>query len=136
VRDPDPNIAGTQIPHIAVSGGAVVNNVHPSFKVTSAIGMVSPGATDAMESTSPQPVFSWQAYPSTRNYDLVLFDTFGNQIWSKTVTAVPSANNSSIYAGSTPLVSGGVYQWRATARANAGNPISTTEELRGLFRIQ
>jgi len=28
------------------------------------------------------------------------------------------------------------YQWRVMARGNAGNPISTTEELRGIFKIQ
>ncbi len=137
VRDPDPNIAGTQIQHIVVSGGAVVNGVQPSFKVTSAVKMVFPGAADTMDATSSSPVFTWQAYPSSRTYDVVLFDTFGNQVWSRTgLIAVTSGNNSVSYDGATPLLSGRIYQWRATARGNAGNPISLTEELRGLFRIQ
>src|SRR5262249_55512186 len=132
VRDPDPNIAGTQIQHIAVSGGAVVNGTQPSFKVTSAVAMVSPGAGDAMDLTSSQPTFTWQAYPSTKTYDVTLFDTMGNIVWTRLgLTAVTSVT----YNGA-PLSSGKVYQWRAMARGTVGNPISTTEELRGIFKIQ
>jgi hypothetical protein len=136
VRDPDPNIAGTQIPHIAISGGAVVNGVQPSFKVTSAVGMISPGAGDGMDLTAAQPTFTWQAYPSARTYDLTLFDAMGNTVWTKTVTAVTGQNNAATYDGAMPLVSGRIYQWRALAKGNAGNPISQTEELRGVFRVQ
>jgi hypothetical protein len=135
IRDPDPNIAGTQIQHIAVSGGAVVSGVQPSFKVTSAVSMVSPGAGDAMDLTSSQPTFVWQAYPSAHTYDLTLFDPMGNIAWSKTGQLATGQNNSATYNGA-PLSSGQVYQWRAMARGNAGNPISTTEELRGIFKIQ
>ena len=136
VRDPDPNIAGTQIPHIVISGGAVVNGVQPSFKVTSAVGMVSPGAGDAVDLTAAQPTFIWQAYPSARTYDLTLFDATGNSVWTKTVTAVTGQNNSATYDGATLLSSGGFYQWCALAKGNVGNPISQTEELRGVFRVQ
>ena len=137
VRDPDPNIAGTQIPHIAVSGGAVVNGVQPSFKVTGAVSMVSPGAGDSMDVVSSRPTLVWQAYPSAHTYDLTLFDAMGNIAWIKIgLTAVTGQNNTATYDGATPLASGKVYQWRALARGNAGNPISQTEELRGIFRIQ
>ncbi len=137
VRDPDPNIAGTQIQHIAVSAGAVVNGVQPSFKVTSAVSMVSPGAGDAMDLTPSQPTFVWQAYPSAKTYDLTLFDTMGSVVWSKIgQIAVTGQNNTATYNGSTALSSGKVYQWRATARGTATNPISTTEELRGIFKVQ
>jgi len=135
VRDPDPNIAGTQIQHIAVSGGAVVNGTQPSFKVTSAVSMVSPGAGDAMDLTSSQPMFTWQAYPSAHTYDLTLFDTMGNIAWTKLGLIAVGGQNNATYNGP-PLNSGKVYQWRAMARGNAGNPISTTEELRGIFKIQ
>jgi hypothetical protein len=136
VRDPDPNIAGTQIQHIAVSGGAVVNGVQPSFKVTSAVGMVSPGA-DAIDVTPSPPIFTWQAYPSAKTYDLVLFDAMGNIVWGKIgLAAVTGQNNTATYDGTTPLSSGKVYQWRAMARGNVGNPISLTEDLRGVFSVQ
>jgi hypothetical protein len=136
VRDPDPNIAGTLIQHIAVSGGAVVNGVQPQFKVTGAVVMVSPGASDAIDATSSQPIFTWQPYPSTKTYTLILFDAMGNSIWNKAVTAATGQNNSATYDGLIPLSSGKVYQWRATASGTAGNPISQTEDLRGVFRIQ
>jgi hypothetical protein len=139
VRDPDPNIAGTQIQHIAVSGGAVVNGTQPSFKVTGAVSMVSPGAGDAMDLTSSQPTFVWQAYPSAKAYDLTLFDTTGTIMWSRLGLPAGTGQNSVTYNGP-PLSSGKVYQWRAMARGNVGyppgNPISTTEELRGIFKIQ
>jgi hypothetical protein len=39
------------------------------------------------------------------------------------------------YAG--PALSPGLsYQWRATAKGNAENPISLTEDLRGLFTVK
>jgi hypothetical protein len=136
VLDPDPNIAGTQIQHIAVSGGAVVNGVQPSFKVTSAVSMVSPGPGDAMDLAPSQPTFTWQAYPSAHTYDLALFDAMGTVVWSKIGLIAINGQNTATYDGSTPLGSGKVYQWRSLARGNAGNPISHTEELRGIFRIQ
>ena len=137
VRDPDPNIAGTQIQHITVAGGAVMNGVQPSFKVTSAVQMVSPGAGDVMDAIAGAPVLTWQPYPSAHTYDVVLFDVLGNQVWSKlALIAVTGSPNSVTYDGATPLSSGRIYQWRATARGNAGNPISQTEELRGIFRMQ
>lgn len=137
VRDPDPNIAGTQIPHIVVSGGAVVNGVQPSFKVTGAVSVVSPGAGDAMDLASAQPTFTWQTYPSAKTYDVTLFDAMGRVVWSQGgLPAATGQNNTTTYNGSTPLSSGKVYQWRAMARGNAGNPISLTEELRGVFRVQ
>jgi hypothetical protein len=67
---------------------------------------------------------------------LTLFDATGNTVWTKTVTAVTGQNNSATYDGATPLISGGFYQWRALAKGNVGNPISQTEELRGVFRVQ
>jgi hypothetical protein len=137
VLDPDPNIAGTQIQHIAVSGGAVVGGVQPSFKVTGAVQMVSPGAGDAMDAVAGAPVLTWQPYPSAHTYDVVLFDALGNQVWSKSsLTAVTGSNNSVTYDGASPLTSGKIYQWRTTARGNAGNPISLTEQLRGIFKMQ
>ncbi len=89
-----------------------------------------------MDMTPVQPTFTWQAYPSARTYDLTMFDAMGNIIWTMTVTAVTGQNNAATYNGATTLSSGKVYQWRAVAKGNAGNPISQTEELRGVFRVQ
>ena len=57
VRDPDPNISGTQIQHMTVSGGTISGASSPSFKVTGAVGLVSPGAS-GVETTSATPTFT------------------------------------------------------------------------------
>jgi len=128
VRDPDPDIAGTQIQRILVLNGEVKTS--PAFKVTSAVKMVGPGAGDAVESISGTPTFRWEAYPSAKSYLLELFDTYGRQVWTTTVS-----NTSAAYDGVETLESGLPYQWRVTAFGNASNPISLTEDLRGVFQV-
>lgn len=128
VRDPDPDIAGTQIQRLRVENG--VASIQPSFKVTSAIRMIGPGAGGFDEEIPGAPTFEWQAYPSAKNYLLELYDTFGNPVWETTVTGtrVP-------YDGSEELTPGIPYQWRLTAFGNAGNPISLSEDLLGVFHL-
>ncbi|AKU93156.1 carboxypeptidase-like regulatory domain-containing protein [Vulgatibacter incomptus] len=128
VRDPDPDISGTQIQHIVVSGG--VTSASPKFKVTSAVRMVGPGAGETVEAVTGQPTFRWQAYSSAKRYDVELFDNFGTRLWIKSVTTTNAA-----YDGAVALEPGFPYQWRLTAFGNAGNPISMTEDLRGVFEI-
>jgi hypothetical protein len=133
VRDPNTATAGTQIQYVNVTGGTP--DRQPSFKVTSAIAMVGPGA-DSQEATTATPRFTWASYPSADTYDLLVFDTFGNLVWESTnVTVGTSGNVSADYAGPA-LSSAGIYQWRAIARALAGQPMSQTEDLRGLFQVQ
>ncbi len=99
---------------------------------------MGPGAGEAVDQVSATPTFSWQAYSSADTYDVIVFDTFGNVVWER--NALPKTDTSVAYAGPT-LAPGGLYQWRVTARRNAndnprGNPISRSEELEGLFRVQ
>jgi len=136
VRDPDPNISGTQLARITVANGTP--SLSPAFKVTGAIQMVSPGAGDTTEAVTGTPKFSWKPYSSAQSYELRVFDSQGNKVWEN--LAVPDVKTSAgnieaAYAGQ-PLTPGLIYQWRATAKGNAGNPISQTEELRGLFSVQ
>ena len=133
VRDPDPNIAGTQIQHLEVTGGAI--SVQPSFKVTSAMAMVGPGAGDTVEDVTGTPAFTWHPYSSAHSYKVQLFDSLGTEIWNTTLAAGSGADESVPYAGSTALVPGTVYQWRATAYGQNGNPISQTEDLKGVFEL-
>lgn len=135
VRDPDPNQAGTQIQHLEVKDGAIV--VPPeAFKVTGAISMVGPGAGDTVEEVTGTPTFVWHPYSSAHTYEVQLFDTLGNEIWNTTIDAGSGADESVPYAGSETLTPGSVYQWRATAFGQNGNPISQTEDLQGVFRVQ
>ena len=131
VRDPDLNISGTQLQHIAVVNGAVTPAIDPSFKVTRAVGIVSPGA-ESVEATSATPTFTWQSFSNADAWELRVFDSLGVQIWLSAIAdkTVVSAT----YAGPA-LVAGQFYQWRVTAMRRGG-PTSQTEELRGLFRVQ
>lgn len=132
VRDPDPKIAGTELQRISVRNGQA--DRQPSFKVTGAMRIHSPGAGDVLEETSATPTFSFPAYSSAKSYVIKVFDTFGTVAWETTVIST-SGDVSVPYAGEA-LRSGSVYQWRVTALGNAGNPISQSEDLKGVFRVQ
>jgi hypothetical protein len=128
VRDPDPNISGTQIPHVVVSNGTVTPS-GISIKVTGAILMDGPGADGTVMPVSSTVTFGWHAYPSAANYTVQVFNSTGTKIWEQL-----SVTGTTLPYGGPALTSGQVYQWRATAFGNQANPISTTEELRGLFQ--
>ncbi|WP_224249908.1 carboxypeptidase-like regulatory domain-containing protein [Hyalangium gracile] len=137
VRDPDPNISGTQISRLTVANGTP--SLSPAFKVTGAIQMVGPGAGEASEAVTGTPKFSWKPYSSAKSYELRVFDSQGTKVWEN-LTVSPDLRNSAgdveLPYGGPALTPGLIYQWRATAKGNAGNPISNTEELRGLFSVQ
>jgi hypothetical protein len=132
VQDPDPNQGGTQIQTVTISNGAV-STALDAFKVTSAIMLTSPGGGDTVEEVSGTPTFTWVPYPSTQSYELQVFDALGTQVWDTTFAATTGASQSEAYAGD-PLTPGTIYQWRLTAFGNNGNPISQTEDLKGVFR--
>lgn len=135
VRDPDPSISGTQVVHITVTG-AQVQGPAISFKVTGAVALVSPGAGDAPQPTAATPTFTWSPYSSAKSYDVTVLDSFGTTVWTSALTNPPSSGDVTLAYAGPALASGRVYQWRATAKDNQGNPISTTEDLKGLFVVQ
>ncbi|MFL5344005.1 MAG: hypothetical protein ACJ8AT_04395 [Hyalangium sp.] len=134
VRDPDPNISGTQISHITVTNGTP--SASPSFKVTGAIQMVGPGAGETSEVVTGTPKFTWKPYSSAKSYELRVFDSQGTNVWENLSVTPSTSGDVSVTYGGPALTPGLIYQWRATAKGNAGNPISNTEELRGLFSVQ
>ena len=107
-----------------------------AFKVTGAVALVSPGGGDAPEATSATPTFTWQAYSSARTYDLTVLDGNGTTVWTNTLSNPPSSGNVTLVYAGPALTAGRVYQWRVLAKGNQGNPISTTEDLKGLFVVQ
>jgi hypothetical protein len=133
VRDPDPNIAGTKTQRIVVpeSGGQV--SIPESFKVTSAITLQEPGAQDGLAQTGATPTFRWAPYSSARTYNLWVLDAQGQEVWRQNGLA---AGTSQLAYGGPALQPGGIYQWRLLAMGNLGNPISITEDLRGVFQVQ
>ncbi len=131
VRDPDPGIAGTGIQRVTVAGGQLSGASSPAFKVTGAVGLVSPGA-EGPEDVGATPTFTWVKYSNADAYVLRVYTALGEQLWEKAI--IDPQTVSSTYAG--PALSAGqYYQWRLTAIRRLA-PTSHTEELRGIFRVQ
>lgn len=131
VRDPDPGISGTQILRVTVANGQLSGVSSPAFKVTGAVGLVSPGK-EGVETTSTTPTFTWEPYSNADAWVLRVFDALGNEIWVKPI--LDKSTVSTVYAGPA-LGAGQFYQWRITAMRRLA-PTSQSEELRGLFRVQ
>ncbi len=130
VRDPDTSIGGTQIVHIETQGGTVT--VPESFKVTEALELKSPGA-EAPEAVTGNPSFVWADDSSEDAYAIVVYDAFGQTVWENdSIDRVTGSKWVTLEYGGPQLEEGLYYQWRVTS-LHKGVPISTTEDLRGLF---
>ncbi len=139
VRDPDPNIAGTQIVTIEMPSPGSPISLPGSFKITEALAVVGPGA-DGPEAISGTPTFVWEDDSSEDFYSVVVYDAFGNLVWEdQDVPSQSGGDNVSVPYAGPPLTTGMYYQFRATSwRSPGGNvgPISQTEDLRGVFFVQ
>ena len=133
VRDPDTCISGTDILHRAFSAGETVD-LADGFKITEALEILSPGAGAPEAVTTATPTFSWVDDSSEDQYDITLLDTFGNQIWTKTIAGVSGSNPSVVYDGPA-LVTGMYYQFKVVS-SKSGCELSQTEDLKGVFYIQ
>jgi hypothetical protein len=130
VRDPDTSIGGTEIVHIEVAGDSVA--VSEGFKVTGALAVVSPGAED-IEPVSGTPTFSWEDDSSEDLYKVEVFDALGNLTWETEGVFDPGGGaDATVEYGGPALEAGMIYQFRATSIKD-GVPISSTEDLKGVF---
>lgn len=133
VRDPDTSIGGTEIVHITVAGDSVA--VAEGFKVTGALAVVSPGADD-IEPVSGTPTFSWEDDSSEDTYTVEVYDALGNLVWETEGNFDPGGNaDATVEYGGPALEVGMIYQFRATSIKD-GVPISSTEDLKGVFIAQ
>ncbi len=137
VRDPDTNIAGTDILTLEVPAGETSVTVDSSFKVTEALATVGPGV-DEPEAVDGPPELVWADDSSEDYYEVRVFDAFGNEVWNDLmVPSVSGGDNASIqYEG--PLDPGMYYQFRVTSWRSPGGqaaPIAATEDLRGVFYL-
>jgi hypothetical protein len=132
VRDPDTSIGGTTIVSVEVSGSNVV--LDESFKITGSLDVVSP---DGEEEVSGNPTFVWADDSGEDHYEVAVYDAFGNLVWEdKEIPGVSGDKNVSVPYAGPALAAGMVYQFRATSIKKGGTPISRTEDLRGVFRVQ
>lgn len=129
VRDPDVSQGGTDVVAVRVSGSDVV--MDESFKVTGALAVTSPDAEEVVTGT---PTFTWEDDSGEEHYSVAVYDAFGTRIWiEENVPSVSGSTEVSVDYAGPDLISGLVYQFRATSYKNGGAPISTTEDLRGVF---
>ncbi|MFT3775437.1 MAG: carboxypeptidase-like regulatory domain-containing protein [Minicystis sp.] len=147
VRDPDPNIAGTQIVSVQMPSPGTDVALSSSFKITEALAVVGPGATDP-EPVTTAPKLRWADDSSEEFYTVVVYNAYGELVWCLADTSImpgcaggniPKANGGEVsvdYGG--PMDPGMYYQFRATSwRAPGGQvgPIAQTEDLRGVFYV-
>jgi hypothetical protein len=133
VRDPDTSIGGTDIVHIEVGEADLA--IPESFKVTGALAVQSPGA-ETIEEVSGTPTFVWEDDSSEGGYELRLFDALGTLVWED--LAIPEVSGSkdvTLQYGGSALTAGMIYQFRVLSMSKDAqpNPISATEDLRGVF---
>jgi len=131
VRDPDTGIAGTEILEITVAVGDDIT-LQDGFKVTGALGVVGPGR-DGPEQVTGTPSFEFEDDSSEDNYEVVVHDALGNEIWRDDM--IPGVSGSAtvvVEYGGPALTPGMYYRFQATSW-KMGSPISRTEDLRGVF---
>jgi hypothetical protein len=133
VRDPDTAIGGTQIQRVQVEGGKEMT-LAAGFKVTGGLTVMQPGAGETPEPITGAPTFVWQDDSSEDRYALEVIDSRGTSVWKN--EQVPRANGGHVtvnYAG--PALAAGLYQFRVVSFRKGDIPISTTEDLRGVFLV-
>lgn len=132
VRDPDTTIGGTATQIIDVANGAVTVT---GFKITGALDVKSPGAAGP-EPVTGAPTFVFEDDSSEDGYEVVVYDTFGKEIWRKAdVPSVSGGGTVSVPYGGPALTAGQYYQFRAFSFRDKGGKtyISATEDLKGVF---
>lgn len=142
VRDPDTCISGTDIVHQTFGAGETIDLSSQGFKITGSLNVISPGANGPETVSTTTPVFTWEDDSSEDNYDLVVFDSFGNKVWETSIAGVSGGNPSVTYnvdgtgAGTaTALESGMYYQFRVTS-THKSCEISQTEDMKGVFFVK
>lgn len=135
VRDPDQNIAGTDFVTVTIDPTAGDTDVKlaDSFKVTEALDVVSPGA-ERPEMVSAAPTLEWADDSSEDFYTVEVYNAYGDLVWDndgQQVDRVTGSDTVTIDYGG-PTESGMYYQFRVKSW-KGDSPISTTEDLRGVF---
>lgn len=146
VRDPDPNISGTQIVQVSMPSPGQAVPIAASFKVTQALPLLGPGAGDP-EPVTGAPTLRWGDDSSEDFYTVFVYNAYGDLVWCRaddmmcdgpSLPSVRGADEVSVEYGG-PLEPGMYYQFRATSWRTPGGtpgPISTTEDLRGVFYVE
>ena len=84
---------------------------------------------------SATPTFKWVDDSSEDQYSIVVYDSYGNEVWKNENLPSVSGGDVSVPYGGDPLEKGLYYQFRVTSM-KAGAPISTSEDLLGVFYLE
>ena len=133
VRDPDTCISGTDIIHQTFASGQTVD-LSEGFKITEALAVITPGALGPELVTDPTPTLSWVDDSSEDQYDVFVFDSFGNEVWNTTIPGTSGTNSSVVYGG--PALESGMYYQFKTVSSKSGCELSQTEDLKGVFYVE
>ena len=129
VRDPDPNIAGTQVLKVTFPGASDNYDITiGNFKITEAIEIIFPGA-DKPEQIFENPTFSWKRDASATHYIVTVYSSQGVTVWEQRVEKTADEILTLLYDG-TPFR--GFYQW-VVVSYKTDAPISMSEDLKGIF---
>ncbi len=143
VRDPDTSIGGTNLVYQHVPDNATSSyyiSLPTSFKVTGALDIVSPGATEPelIDPASLQLV--WKDDSSEKHYLIVVYNAFGEKVLDCEIPEhTGGANVIYTYGDGTcttpaqPLEAGMYYQFRVQSTDASLVPKSQTEDLLGVF---
>ena len=120
---------------MTVGRGEVVG-VDENFKITEALGIVSPGA-EVPEHVAGAPTFIFADDSSENFYYLTVYDALGRLTWEDPmVPRVTGSPTVEVPYGGEALLPGMYYQFRVTSWKDGNpepSPISRTEDLRGVF---
>ena len=134
VRDPDPNIAGTQIVHFTMPEAGSYERSIDAFKITGSLNIISPGGGDTPEGLADLMEVVFTDDSSEDQYKLVLYNMYGDTIWEKTILGQSGGANVTVAYDGPALENGVYYQWNVTS-FRKGGPISTSEDLKGIFYV-
>jgi hypothetical protein len=139
VRD-ESGVGNTAPVQVTVQGG-LLQGSPAQFKLVGAVALTSIDGVAVgsggvpVPITSAAPAFVWAkapSYSSAATFDAEVLDAFGTSLWTTSQSGSGVGPFTATYAGPA-LQSGMYYQLRVTARDGAGNPLSQTEDLRGVF---
>jgi hypothetical protein len=139
VRDPDEGIGGTQITYVDVTDAGGTAAVDQSFKVTEALGIMSPGF-DGIDVVPQGPVtLTWADDSSEDGYELRVYDALGALVHEDTEVARTTGSETVEYMlDASAYEPGMLYQFRVWSwreRTGGRTYISASEDLKGVFEI-
>jgi hypothetical protein len=135
VRDPDEGISGTDVVFVDVGATGAAVNLDQNFKVTGALGVVSPGAAGVEQVQRGPLSLIWNDDSSEDGYELRVYDALGKLVHENNQVARVTGSATVQYAlDASSFTPGMLYQFRVWS-FRRDSYVSATEDLKGVFQI-